>query len=236
MARLAQLAVSRSYVYVPIAVMLGAAWYLRSPLLTLGALACLPWMLLGIVAFSDQAGTFWNYYGFPFIWALAWPATSLAIAPSAPRAAHLRVQAWVALLSIGLFAVSPFNADRQPWRSLAPLPAGRIETTERALDLLLAHRLALGTLVVDDAIGSLRPGAFSDAELHFFLRFTPAEIRRIETMIYMPNEFIRADRDRLMDAAHLTRTYEIRDTGLELRTRREIADAEIIDLLVATDK
>ena len=229
--RLAQWVISRSYIYVPVAVMLGAAWWLRSPLLALGTLACVPWTLLALIALSEQAGTFWNYYGFPFIWALAWPAVSLAIAPFAPRAVHLWVQAAVALLSIGLFAVSPSNADRSPWRSLAPLPAGRIEATERALDLLLAHRSALGVLVVDDGVGSLRPGAFSGSELRFFMRFTADETRRIETMIYMPDGFVTANRDRVIETAHLSQTYDIRGTGLKLRTRKPIADAEVLDLL-----
>ena len=233
--RIVQWMNNRAYIYVPIALVLGAAWWIRSPLLTLGALACLPWTLLGLIANSDQAGIFWNYYGFPFIIAMAWPALSLAVEPSAPRVVHLGVQAPVALLSIGLFALSPpwLNADPQPWRYVALPPGGRIEMIEHALDHLLAHRSALGTLVVDDAVGSLRPGAFSNAELHFGLHFTPEETERIETMIYMPNDWIHVEREQLIDAAHLTRTYEIRGTGLELRTRKQISDVAILDLLVA---
>jgi hypothetical protein len=231
--RLFHLIRDRSDIYVPVFVMLLVAWRLRNPLLALGPLACVPWALLALFAVSHQAGELWGYYAFPFMAALAWPALSLVVEPTAPRRTHMMVQALVVVLSIGLFATSRASWDPSPWYHLAPLPAGRIARTETVLDVLQAHRAALGNIIVDDAVGSLRPGAFSSSELRYGLIFTEAEIDRTDTLIYQETGWLDRERAALISSARLDRSYTISGTGFIVRTRKEIADPALLALLTA---
>jgi len=224
--------VDRSYLYVPLGLMLLVARRHRSALLALGPLACVPWTLLALVAVSGLAGGLTSYYAFPFMAAMAWPALSLAIEPTAPRPAHMRLQALVAVLSIGLFAVSGNKNDYRPWSHLTPLPPGRIADTEAALDVLTAHRASLGKIIVDDPVGSLRAGAFSASELRYGLDFTDSEIAGTDALLFFEQrEWLRSERAALIKSAHLDWSYTIRGTSLILRSRNEVTDPALRALL-----
>jgi hypothetical protein len=232
--RVLGLLLNRSYLYVPVALMLLVARWHRSPLLALGPLACVPWTLLALVGVSDHAGALTSYYAFPFIAALAWPAVSLAIEPTAPRPTHMRLQALIAVLSIGLFAVSGNKADYRPWSHLAPLPSGRIAATEGALDVLLAHRASLGKIIVDDSVASLRAGAFSGSEIRNLLDFTDSEIAGTDALLsFGETSWLKSERAALISSAHLDWSYTIPDTSLILRSRNEVTDPALRALLTA---
>ena len=230
--RVLGLLVNRSYICVPVALMLVVAWWHRSPLLALGPLACVPWTLLALVAVSPHAGALSSYYAFPLIAALAWPAISLAIEPTAPRQAHIRLQAAIAVLSIGLFLASGSKADDRPWTHLTPLPPGRIAATEAALDVLLAHRASLGNIIVGDSVASLRAGAFPRSEYRNLLDFTSSEIAGTDALLsFEQTAWTKRERAMLISSARLDWSYTIPGTSLALHSRNEITDPAIRALL-----
>src|SRR5262249_18490078 len=150
----------------------------------------------------------------------------------APRAAHLRLQALVAIVSIGLFAVNEVNF---PWSDLAPLPTGRIARTEAALDVLLAQRQSLGKIIVDDSVASLRAGAFSKSEFRNLLDFTSSEISRADALLsFERTAWMKSERARLIDVAPLTWSYTIAGTSLTLHSRNAVTDPTVGALLTTS--
>jgi len=76
--RLVHVVRQRLYIFLPVAMIVFTAVWMRDRLLLLGPLACVPWLMLAMIAVVQDAGTLKNYYAFPFIVALAWPALCLA--------------------------------------------------------------------------------------------------------------------------------------------------------------
>jgi hypothetical protein len=213
--RLHYLFKDRSYVWGPLLLLAGAAIATRDLRLLVGAVACLPWLALSFVAKSVQAGEMWDYYSFPLMVGLCWPM--LAARPGLHADAVVRrryavVQAIVSVLSIALFIGSGGNHDRRPWRSFPPLWAGRIQPTELAMDAMLRRRAAFGHLIVDDAVASLRLGAFGADEWRYALAYSDAEIAATDTLVYQPGTWIQRRKVAIIAMASLVNCYNLRST------------------------
>ncbi len=215
----------RSYVWVPLLLLAGAAAATRDLRLLVGAVACLPWLAVSFVAVSAQAGEMWDYYSFPLMIGLCWPMLAARPGLHADDAARRRyavVQAVVSVLSIALFIGSGGNHDRHPWRGFPPIWAGRIQPTERAMDAMLHRRAAFGRLVVDDAVASMRLDAFGPSEWHYALAFTDDQIAATDTLMYQPRTWMQRRKMQIIAAAHLDNCYTLRDTYFVICSRHAL--------------
>jgi hypothetical protein len=68
-----------TYVSLPFLISLIWAWISRNPLLPVGYVAAVPWLLLSVLAVHPTPGILAYYYGFPFWLALAWPLIGLRV-------------------------------------------------------------------------------------------------------------------------------------------------------------
>lgn len=76
---------SRGYIYLPFALTCIWAAIIRNPLLPVGYLAFVPWLLLSFFATNDTTATLSYYYGFPFWLSLAWPLVAIHLWPTASK-------------------------------------------------------------------------------------------------------------------------------------------------------
>jgi hypothetical protein len=190
--RLAYWGSARSYIFFPLALLTIAAFRWRDRSLALGILISLPWLALSLIANSPLAGGLWDYYCFPLLIPVLWPAVLASVVDHDPddRKRHLRLQIGMGSLSSLCFIILGLlpgigdggSHDRAPWRYLIPPSATEIRTTEAAL-----HSVEMSpgyaTTIMDDGVASLSlgnavPGQFdiglkglAPARATSFLRF-----------------------------------------------------------------
>ncbi|HTJ90944.1 MAG TPA: hypothetical protein VL356_12305 [Acidocella sp.] len=174
--RLVYWATARSYVFVPLGLLLFIAARARDWQLGLGVLIAMPWTALSLIAVSPLAGELYGYYAFPLMIPCFWPMLVASISPEAdPRRlqrllalqASMGVASCVCFILIGVFPGMGNGGgyDRAPWLHLRPPSIGEIARTETALHGLEAAP-GFETAILDDGVASLtlghtRPGQFS---------------------------------------------------------------------------
>jgi hypothetical protein len=98
-------------------------------------------------------------------------------------------------------------------KALVPKQA-RIAATEAALDKIITSRRQLGPLIVDDAVGALRPTAFRHSELRMLMDFTDSEIKALRVMVFMPVVWLAKRKAQIISAANLSWHYRVPGTKL----------------------
>jgi hypothetical protein len=165
--------VSRPYIVWPA---LGVCFWAvkeRSPWLIVGYVACLPWLLLHLMAVSPLAGLLVSYYAFPFLVALAWPLLGVlwqrqwqghSAAPTGPLAGFAALMALSFIPGIGVH-----DPGRLPLPNAflwGPSVAEQM-ATDRGVAAVVAARPALGRLLVDNSVAALSPNSFAPSEVPF---------------------------------------------------------------------
>src|SRR5215472_2342077 len=172
-----------------------------------------------------------SYYGFPLMVGLCWPMIVAHYRLGTSSSAPIRLFADNVALSVVLFAFSGGMHDRRPWESFGFPDVALISNTEFALDELVAHREQIGPIVVDDAVGALRPSAFDRSELRFFMEFTTTEIEEVNTIIFQPTSWQRAMRREIINAARLVSRYRVRGTPLFVYSRMPLYGLSMLEPL-----
>ena len=157
-----------------------------------------------------------SYYGFPLMVGLCWPMIVAHCRPGIGSHAPITLFAVSVVLSLVLFAFSGGMHDRRPWQSFGLPKQTRIAATEAALDKIIASRAQLGPLIVDDAVGALRPTAFRHSELRMLMDFTDSEIKALRVMVFMPVVWLAKRKAQIISAANLSWHYRIPGTKLLL--------------------
>jgi len=165
------LAVNRPYILLPA---IGAGiWALlaRNPCVVVGYAACVPWMLLHLLAKSPLAAALGSYYAFPFLIALAWPLLAVLRQRQGREARPTGPVAGFAALLALTFMPTPDVHD--PGR--LPLPKAFLDSPSLAQQAATDHAVAtvsmarpmLGRLLVDNSVAAIAPNAFTRAEIPF---------------------------------------------------------------------
>jgi len=131
--RLRFYALERTWITVPLLVTMGWAAISRNPLLPLGYIAFLPWLLLNFQATHVTPGTLGYYYGFPFWLALAWPLIALHLWPQLGQRPPRR---WPYLLVLAA-SLAGWQYDRVV---VYPLQKGFFDKYPFAITSELLHR------------------------------------------------------------------------------------------------
>jgi hypothetical protein len=228
--RVLRLGQNRSYIYLPFLVTSLVAIKRGDLGLALGPLSGMPWVALALIAVFPLAGELTSYYGFPLMIGLCWPmiACQPGFGSIDPRLG-VRLLATNVGLSILLFNLSGGMHDRWPWLSFGLPDFARVVTTEEALDEILTHRDQLGHFIVDDAVGSLRPSAFTPGELRFMMGFSDAEIAATNVMIFQNVSWLDAKKRSIIASANLKVHYLVRGTSLLLYSRTSLKGFSVLD-------
>jgi hypothetical protein len=227
--RVLRLGQNRSYIYLPFLITSLVAVKQGNLGLALGPLSGMPWVALALIAVSPQAGELTNYYSFPLMIGLCWPmiACQPGFGSIDPRLG-VRLLAANVGLSILLFSVSGGHHDRRPWLSFGPPDFARVAATEEALDEILNHRGQLGHFIVDDAVGSLRPSAFSPSELRMMMEYSDAEVAATNAMIFQKVRWLDAKKRAIIASADLKVHYRVRGTLLLLYSRTNLEGLSVL--------
>jgi hypothetical protein len=215
--RLRFLAANRLYVLAPLAVIVLAGAVRRDALLLAGPLACIPWLAVSFAAVTHEAGTLTDYYAFPAVVPLLWPACAQAIRQRITGLAssfYVLLQIVAIALSLGFFLLSSGNHDPAPWRSFLFQYIGRVAPLEAALGSVFEHSGLPGRFIVDDAVASLRPGAVTGSQWKYALNFSRPEIDAVDMLVFQPNTW--ADSRKKDIAAHANLENACRLTGTDL--------------------
>ena len=226
--RIANLFDDRAYIFGPIALILIVAVLMRDLLLAVGPLSCTGWLLVSIVARMQQAGQLSNYFGFPFMFVLAWPAICLRLRDRPePRLAWLQLGSSV--LSIVLFTSNDLNADPHPWLHVFPPGWRTIRHTEAGVDAVLDNQSLWPSLVVDDAVGSLRAGSFRRTQLRPAFEYDSVQDGQADALFGAVRPLPRlAERQaRMIAASRLAHAYIVPGTMLVLRTKNPVTVSDL---------
>jgi hypothetical protein len=228
--RVLRLGQHRSYIYLPLLITGLVAIKRRDLGLAIGPLSAMPWLGLAFIAVFPLAGELTSYYGFPLMIGLCWPmiACQPGFGSIDPRLG-VRLLAANVGVSILLFNFSGSMHDRRPWLSFGPPDFARVAATEAALDEILAHRDQLGHFIVDDAVGSLRPSAFTPSELRIMMGFSDAEIAATNVMIFQNVRWLDAKKRAIIASANLKVHYLARGTSLLLYSRSYLQGLSVLD-------
>jgi hypothetical protein len=214
--RLIYWAGARSYIFVPLAILTGAAVYWRDRTLALGVALCLPWLGLSLLALSPIAGGLFGYYSVPLVFGFFWPLL-LTRLPGAMlgerRIRLLRLQGVMAAISTLLFVligtvvlVGGKGSVHQwaPWLQVMPTSPDRIAATERFLSSLSASP-QFDHLIFDDGAASLLIGRLREGQYRFRLAYSEAEIAQAVRFV----RFIDEDEDAPAAEAQLMANFPI---------------------------
>jgi hypothetical protein len=196
-------------------------WVLRGrdPWVLLGYAACMPWLLLHLLASAELAGKMVGYYAFPFLIAMAWPWIEVLLRSrtlSTPQVPAIR--AATALLVVVALSLSPFGNGWDDGGRL-PMPdaflrapsAAQMELTDRAVSAIASAGPALGRLVVDGSVAALSPFAFARENIAGGTDASP------DTVVFFTHGF---DAIGLRATPGLTTRYVVRGTELNIATNR----------------
>lgn len=231
--RLVYWATARSYVFVPLVLLLFAAARARDWQLSLGVLIVIPWAALSLIAVSPLAGGLFGYYAFPLMIPCFWPLLVAFVSPdSDPHRLRrlLTLQASMGATSCVCFILigvlpgmgNGGGYDRAPWLHLRPPSAGEIARTETALHGLEASP-TFDTAILDDGVASLTLSHTSPRQFSIGLDPKGLALRNAQ-------EFVRFNKPLpYVTAAEASLTHlfpdcsEIDDTNLEVCRRGALA-------------
>jgi hypothetical protein len=172
--RLAYWITARCYIFVPLGLLAIVAVRWRDRALALGILISVPWLAVSLIAASPLAGGLWDYYCFPLILSMLWPALLAGgiDQTSDDRKRYIRLQMRMGVLSSLCFIVLGVvpgighggSHDRAPWDHLLPPRVSEIRATEAALNQIEVSP-GYATTIMDDGVASLslghaQPGQF----------------------------------------------------------------------------
>jgi len=217
---------ARSYIFVPLAILAGAAVYWRDRALALGITICLPWLGLSLLAVSPGGGGLHGYYSAPLMFGFFWPLL-LTRLPGAvvgkPRIRLLRLQGIMAVVSTFLFVLigtlallvgQGSVAQWAPWSQVMPPSPARIAATERFLSSFSASPY-FDHLIFDDGVASLLMGRLREGQYRFLLVFSDAEISQAAGFVRFVDEDHAARDTEAQLMAHFPVCQPVNGTALE---------------------
>jgi len=218
----------RTYVLLPLLISLVWGAITRNPLLPLGYLAALPWLLLSIVSVHPTPGTLGYYYGFPFWLSLAWPLVALRVwRDNDGRAGRRWPYALLLLVSLAGWQSNRLVIYPLVTNYLGESPFTYNETLrdreayQKFVDYFLANRPLFGSVALDQAVFGL---LIDHADRPDLLYLWPAG-RQPGTIIYFPGAF-----DWRPNVLPLLRTgiyrciYAVPGTRIRLATQNPLSD------------
>lgn len=222
-ARIAFFVANRAYIWLPGLAAICLAVFTRQIHIAVGYIACLPWLLLNLLAASDMAGTFSSYYAFPFLIALGWPlAGALQQDGQQGRALHKgkTIAAFAGLLALTFV---PSGDLHDPGHLRIPQDFLRAPswTSQRATDgavaALVAVRPELGRIVADNSVGAIAPNGFRAGEVPYG---DPSGVA--DTVAYFTHGYGAPKLAALARSEHLTHRYIVPGTELHLASRSDL--------------
>jgi hypothetical protein len=240
--RLLYFALNRPYILLPA---LGACIWAsraRNPYVVLGYAACIPWLLLHLLASSSFAGLLFSYYAFPFLIALAWPL--LAVFRQRPGPSSGPAAAIVGFAALLALSFMPGADARDPGplglpEAFRESPSwAQQRATDRAIAAISAARPTLGRLLVADSVAAIAPNAFTPEEIPFLQGrddVPDQNMARPDTVAFMTEGFDAAKLSAIATAAGLVRRYAVPGTALHLASRRKLEDVPALAGVVAAE-
>ena len=215
--RLIVLLTAKAYVTWPLIFLLATAAWKRSPILAVGPIAVLPWMLISLLAVNESAGELTSYYAFPVIVAIAWPSIAFAM-----KRVGIVLQLYISVLSIALFVLlGGFNHDNAPWRGLGVPNFGAIGAYEIALRKVIARRNEFGRLMVDDAVASLVPESLTTNE--WLYQWAADRLPNPDVVVYKNGAWDSASTMRVIGASGLTQRCRIDNTPFLIASGKSLS-------------
>ncbi len=218
----------RTYLLLPMLLTFIWACIIRNPLLPLGYIAVLPWLLLSFLAIHDTPGTLSYYYAFPFWLSLAWPLVALRVWRD--TSSHL-TRRWPYALLL-LVSIAGWQRDHLAIYPLLTSPAGdspflyndtlRDRGRYQAFtDYFLANRPLFGPIALDEGTFGL---LIDHADRSTWLELWPADSPP-ETMIYFIGGFEWQTRVRPLLRSHIYRCiYAVPGTRIQLAARNPLSE------------
>ncbi len=161
--RIAWILGNKAFLIYPFVFLLGLSLLFRNIFLAIGVITIAPWILLSLIAISYQAGTFHNYYAFPFILLVSWPTFAYAIMykiTSKINFKHYLISIlFVTVLSIYLFPGSAGSHDPKPWKSFGLEFMNNIDNTDKFIKYIKNNIQDMDNLYVDDHVAPLMTDA-----------------------------------------------------------------------------
>jgi hypothetical protein len=191
----------KAYDTLPYLLVVGAAILRRAPILAVGPVAVLPWLVMSLFAATPGPATLAGYYAFPLIIALAWPAVAFA-----HGCKTLRLQWAVSVLSTGLFVAS---GSWSHWDIRTP-DVQAVGRYERALREAIQQQRAVGTIMVSDSVASLVPEALKPDE--WANQWAIVHLPSPNAVIYRPDAYDALSTLAVIDASETKHTERIGDT------------------------
>ena len=223
------LLVNRPYILLPAIEVAFWAGIARNFSVMLGVIACLPWLILHLLADSHLASLLVAYYGFPFLAAFAWPLYVLATGETARKPTEIAC-IFGGLLAAGFFpAVSVYDPGRLgPGDFFVALPSMTGQArTEAAVAAIAASRPETGALLVDSSIAALSPQAFGRPELVW------ADAPPADTVAWFADGF---DSRRLSQAGGLHRRYRFPGTPIHLASKLDLTRVPALAGLIVAEE
>lgn len=210
----------RPYIYLPMLLILAWSIHFRKPVLAAGVLGNLPWLAIHFFAVFDQLGRWSGYAPFPLIAAFFWPlaACVLIYGGTIPARRRKTILIWQSLVLVAaLFGPTEMRFDA----ALSPYPGKTVKAVKSFMNVLSEHKDQLGRPLFGTGIMALSPRGFPTDE--FLYSETPVS-DRTDSIVYFTTGYTRNHLPKHLDPAGLPRTYQVKDTHIEIITNRELED------------
>ncbi len=181
--------------------------YFKNIYLILSNISILPWILLSTIAISVEAGTFSNYYAFPFILLVSWPTFAFAFQYMCTKKINYKQYIvailLITVLSIVLFPQSSGSKDMKPWKSFGIEFISNISNTDKLIRYISKNKNILEKLYVDDHVAALmtkdlipektwmgwniKPSKYDNTDIRYLIFWKLPNTNKIKTIIASHN-------------------------------------------------
>jgi hypothetical protein len=219
---------NRPYIWAPACAVGLWARIAREPFLALGYLACVPWLVLQLLAASPFAAALASYYAFPCLIGMAWPLVAVLYRRTGASGV-IRPLAGFGI--VVLLSFLPGHDLHDPGRlpvvrallQASPSAAQQADI-QQAVAALSRARPLLGRLMVDNSIVALSPDAFAPAEVETTPGLGTYSAETADTVVFFADGYDAAHFRALAEADGLTNHYAIKGTPLHLATRFSLSE------------
>ncbi len=174
----------RSYIYIPMVILVTLAIRSRNIILIVPLLSTLPWLLLSSISITYMPHSLNNYYAFPFMIIPIWIIFSFFIYNRSINYRVLLATLTTTLLSTYLFVGTTGHSDNTPWKKFGFEYLDKMDRVNSAIESINIDRDKFGNILYDEPLSSFMVATLTKEQYGYRNEFFKPQIEDANSIIF----------------------------------------------------